>query len=94
MLVQVRCTRKSTSVAAHERIEGIGGVNADGTRWYLPIADAIAGIEGGKWSFYVERPAGHRVDVIVASTALGRKYLKTTSDGEQPNNLLELPNCP
>jgi len=41
----------------------------------------------------VERPPGHVVDVIVAS-GLGRKYLKTTADGEQPDNLLALPDCP
>jgi hypothetical protein len=35
-----------------------------------------------------------RVDVIVAVSAAGNKYLKTTADSEQPNNLLALPECP
>jgi hypothetical protein len=31
---------------------------------------------------------------VVARAASGHKYLKTESDGEQPNNLLSLPECP
>jgi hypothetical protein len=41
----------------------------------------------------VERPAGDRVSVIVATSRFGNKYLKTTADGDQPNNLLSLPTC-
>lgn len=91
---QIRCIRKSDRYSAHERITHIGGVNADGGRWILTQADAVQAIEQGKWSFYVERPAGHRVKVIVAVSANRHKYLKTESDGEQPNNLLSLPECP
>jgi hypothetical protein len=48
--------------------------------------------------FYIERPAGHRIDVIVAvsvdaSKSLN-KYLKTIEDREQPDKLLSLPTCP
>ena len=91
---QVRCINKTDRSSPHERIRAIGGVNPDGTRWKLNESDAIAGIEAGKYSFYVERPLGHRVRVIVARTVLGYKYLKTEADGEQPNNLLALPECP
>ena len=41
----------------------------------------------------LERPAGHRVWVIVALHE-GRRYIKTEADGEIPNNLLALPECP
>jgi hypothetical protein len=37
---------------------------------------------------------GQTVWVIVARSAAGNKYLKTQNDGEQPNNLLSLPECP
>ncbi|WP_434093781.1 DUF3892 domain-containing protein, partial [Serratia marcescens] len=40
---QVTCIKKSARQNAHERIQAIGGINADGTRWSLPQADAIAG---------------------------------------------------
>ncbi|MGO7416641.1 DUF3892 domain-containing protein [Rhizobium ruizarguesonis] len=31
---------------------------------------------------------------MFAKSAAGNKYLKTTADGDQPNNLLSLPECP
>ena len=71
----------------------MGGPNPGGTRWKLSQADAIQGIDDGRWAFYVERPAGDVVDVVVAMSAYGNRYLKTTADGDMPNNLLSLPEC-
>ena len=51
------------------------------------------GIETGQWTFYVTR-GGNRANVIVAVRSYGNKYINTESDGEQPNNLLSLPECP
>lgn len=90
--VQITCINKTDRHDPHRRIENVGGMNADGTRWRLAESQAIEGTESGRWSFFVERPAGHQVDVIVA-TRLGVKYLKTTADGEQPDNLLALAEC-
>ena len=36
---------------------------------------------------------GQMVNVIVAVSRYGNKYLKTVADGEQPNNLLSLYEC-
>lgn len=91
--VQIQCINKSDRYNAHERIVNIGGVNPDGGRWRLSLEAAIAGIEGGKWKFYVS-VGGQSVWVIIATSANGHKYLKTQNDGEQPNNLLSLPECP
>jgi hypothetical protein len=83
---------KSDRNNPHERITHIGGMNGDGTRWKLTQLDAIKGIESGKWAFYVQR-GGSTVNVIISTSRYGHKYLKTESDGEQPNNLLSLPQC-
>lgn len=91
---RIRCIKKTDRSSAWERISHIGGFNADNTRWKLGLDEAISGIESKKWAFYVERPAGDKVTVVVAKSATGRKYLRTTADGDQPNNLLSLPECP
>ena len=91
--VRISCINKTDHTDAHGRMASVGGVNRDGKRWKLTEANAIAGIERGEWAFYVDGPDGRSVAVIVAAR-LGRKYLKTVADGEQPNNLLSLPECP
>lgn len=91
--VQIGCINKGDRPNPHERIRNIGGTNPDGTLWRLDQQQAIAGIESGKWNFYVN-VGGRSVWVVVAMSRYGYKYLKTQDDGEQPNNLLSLPECP
>jgi hypothetical protein len=89
---EVLCIRKSDRLNPHERIVSIGGRNDDGTNWRLSQEEAIHGVESGKWLFYARR-GGHVVNVIVSLSRFGNKYLKTQADGEQPDNLLSLPEC-
>jgi hypothetical protein len=91
-LHEVTCVKKTDRYNAHERIRAIGGQNPDGTNWKLPLEDAIRGIENDRWRFYV-RAHGQFVNVVIAVSRWGNKYLKTEADGEQPNNLLSLYEC-
>src|SRR5438876_5370624 len=94
MRVQVQCINKTDRPNPWERIRNIGGINPDGSRWKLSEVQAIADIKAQKYEFFVERPPGHTVNVIIAVSRFGHEYLKTEADGEHPNNLLALPGCP
>ena len=91
--LRISCIRKSDSQLAHERIKFIGGVDAEGVRWQFSVEEAIEGISVGKYRF-TTLVAGHPFWVVVATSSLGYKYLKTDHDGEQLYNLLSLRECP
>ncbi|MHB9004604.1 MAG: DUF3892 domain-containing protein [Coriobacteriia bacterium] len=91
--IRIQCINKRDRSNPYERITHVGGVNADSTRWKLTQEDAIAGVEADKWRFWVS-VNNDKVWVVVATSAAGNKYLKTQNDGDEPNNLLSLPECP
>jgi hypothetical protein len=90
--IRIRCINKTDRTNPHERIENVGGQNADGARWKQSVAHTIREIEAKEYEFFVHE-GGRTVDVIVA-THNGNKYIKTVADGAQPDNLLSLPECP
>ncbi|WP_434045158.1 MULTISPECIES: DUF3892 domain-containing protein [Sorangium] len=92
--MRIRCIRKTDRTSAHERIRTVGGLNPDGTSWRKTQEATVNDIKNKICNYHVERPEGHRVNVIVGRSTLGHEYLKTEADGEQPNNLLSLPECP
>ncbi|PYT60770.1 MAG: DUF3892 domain-containing protein [Acidobacteria bacterium] len=91
--LRIRCIVKTERTSAHERIHSVGGVKPDGSHWKLTQDKAVSCIEDRTHVFYIESPVGHRIDVIVATSAHGN-YLKTVADREQPDKLLSLPTCP
>jgi hypothetical protein len=91
--LRIRCIVKTDRTGAHERIHSVGGIKPDRSRWSLTQDKAVSYIQDGTHAFYIEKPGGQRVDVIVATSAYGN-YLKTVADREQPDKLLSLPTCP
>ena len=88
----ISCVSRTDLVNHDRRIHSVGGVNPDGTRWHLSHDAAIAAIEQGRWSFYIER-GGRAVPVVVVVSKYGTKYLKCGPDRQQPESLLTLPGC-
>lgn len=74
-----------------QRIDAIGGTSGGG--WKLLIDEAIRQVEARESEFFTH-VNGYSADVVVGKRPNGRKYLTTTADGVEPNNLLALPRCP
>ena len=88
---RVTCKEKHS---LYERIASIGCAEVGtGALKRFTEDEAILCIKFGTDRFYVDRPEGHTVWVIVAQRE-GREYIKTETDGEKPDNLLSLPECP
>jgi hypothetical protein len=88
---KVTCKEKHS---LFERVVSIGCVEV-GTGGFTRFTEdeAIMRIKQSTDAFFIEKPIGHRVWLMVAEHE-GREYLKTVADGERPNNLLEQPECP
>jgi hypothetical protein len=87
---RVSCTQKREK---HEHIVSLGCYGPGNTFHNFSEAEVISRIEKREDTFYSERPDGHVAEIIV-ETREGEKFLKTKPDGEKPNNLDWLPDCP
>jgi Protein of unknown function (DUF3892) len=91
--LQIKCINKTDRYDAHERIKAVGGGTND-QQWKHTQEQAIKWIEDGTFAYYVVNKEGKEIAVIVATSRYGHKYIKTEADDEQPDNLLNLPECP
>lgn len=89
---RIRCINKDDRENPYERITHLGGTNSSGGSWKTTQKEIIRMIDAGTHSFYVD-VEGDRVGVITATSRFGNKYVKTEADGDEPNNLLSLPEC-
>lgn len=89
---RIRCINKDDRQNPYERIINLGGTTASGGTWKATQKEVIQMIDAGTHSFYVEID-GDRVNVITAISRYKNKYVKTEADGDEPNNLLSLPEC-
>lgn len=86
----ISCIVRTDRLNHDRRIRSIGGVNRDGARWQIREEEAIAAIEEGRWSFYVEGD-DVAVPIVVAVSKYGSKYIKGALDALHPDSLLALP---
>jgi hypothetical protein len=91
--LRIRHVVKSDRTNAHELIHAICGLNQDGTHWTLTQEQAVSQIEDRMSAFYIERPGGERLDVIVAMDIHANKYLKAVVRSDQSDELPLLPTC-
>jgi hypothetical protein len=91
--IEISCISKSDRFNPHERIVSIGGIKRGGIAWKRSQEQAIIDIENGACRYYAN-VGGHLVWTTITVSSLGHKYLKTTADRDQPNNLLNLRECP
>jgi hypothetical protein len=88
MRLQITCVNKTDRYNPHERIRTCGGLG-----WRKTQEQIIYDIENRINEYFV-RVGGYRdVEVIVAVSVWGNKYIKTRDDDQMPNNLLSLPEC-
>jgi hypothetical protein len=71
-----------------ERIETIGGVNSDHTRWKLSQVAAIAAIEAGTDEFFVK--VSEQPVMLVVLNHDGQKYLQSEREKTHRDDLLSI----
>lgn len=90
MALLVRCTEKLPAGEPHTRVISLGGTLRDGSPWKVDVATAIAQVERGEQTYYVEIN-GFTPNLIVALHR-GVKYLRSPFDRDVlPATLLGLP---
>lgn len=87
---RIRCITKDDRYNPYEAIQEVGGIGKDGP-WKISQKWCIHLIDKGD-QFYVNE-SGHDVEVIVATSRYGNRYIKTERDRDTPDNLLSLPAC-
>jgi Protein of unknown function (DUF3892) len=88
---RIQCINRTERMIPHERITHVWGyVNS---QWKITVNEAIVKIERRECAFFVQ-DSRRTVGVVVAVSPSGTKYLKTEADGDQPDTLLRLPECP
>jgi hypothetical protein len=87
---RVTCTQKREK---QEHVISLGCYGPDNAHHNFTEAEVIDRLDNRGDTFYTERPDGHIAEIIV-ETLHGEKFLRTKPDGERPNNLDWLPDCP
>ncbi|SIS96409.1 DUF3892 domain-containing protein [Paracoccus saliphilus] len=86
-LLQITCINKINRLDPYDSISHVGG-----RRWIATLEEVIRYIESGRYRFYVD-VGGKCVNVVIATSGFGNKFLKTEMDKDLPNYLLSLSEC-
>ena len=84
----VTFVQKAYSHDPLERIDTIGGIDSDKSRWRMSQDQAITAIESRQTEFFVTT-AERNIKIVVASHA-GQKYLQSEREKTHPDDLLSL----
>ena len=82
---------EAESDVPYRSVAAVGGTMAEGARWLVSQADAVRGVEEGRWSFYVCGRGGRKISLVVGCAEDGTRYLKGPKDPVDPVTLLLLP---
>jgi hypothetical protein len=92
MRYRVTCITKDDQQDRFHSITHLGVAIGENQESQVPLDDAIAKLEAGTWSLFIEQRRGDRVEVIVATDpASNAKYLQT--EGDDPDKILTLSAC-
>lgn len=89
---EVKCINKQPRDNFWERITHLWWTNWKWGYRKLTQTKVIEYIETWNYNFYVDIN-NKNVKLIVAKSRFWNKYVKTEADGDEPNNLLSLPEC-
>jgi hypothetical protein len=89
---KITCVGKTDRLEPYDRIRSLGGGHHP--YWEISHARAIDLLEHDHCRFYACNRQGERLYLVVVTSPDGHKYVKTVADSEQPDHLLDLPECP
>jgi hypothetical protein len=90
--LEVGCVKRDTAEDIDDVLQLVGGVwPTDGRPWKISDADGVLMIDSGALDLSV---AGTGQPIHVSTSSAGRRYLRTNPDGQNPDNLHALPQCP
>jgi len=88
---EILFVRRTANTTAEPTITHVGGKLKEGVPWSIPIADAINGIQSGRFEFYIMNGDGKAENLTIGRHSSYGMFLKTTHDKGKPERLLRLP---
>ena len=89
---EITCVTRTSHADPALQITHVGGPNPKGRGWRLTLDEAIEGMLSGRWAFFVMK-GPQRLNLIVAVSHQGYRYIKSENDNSVPETLLKLPDC-